>query len=47
MENRFKDEEARAQATRELLNCIVEHRMAVKSLVTYERDAVSSMYSNW
>ncbi|XP_008806739.2 heat shock 70 kDa protein 16 isoform X2 [Phoenix dactylifera] len=40
VENRFKDEEARAQATRELLNCIVEHRMAVKSLVTYERDAV-------
>ncbi|RVW99525.1 Heat shock 70 kDa protein 16 [Vitis vinifera] len=32
IENRYKDEEARAQATRDLLNCIVEHRMSVGSL---------------
>ncbi|XP_072994402.1 heat shock 70 kDa protein 16 [Typha latifolia] len=40
IENRYKDEEARAQTTRELLKCIVDNRMAVKSLATYERDAV-------
>ncbi|XP_027185574.1 heat shock 70 kDa protein 16 [Coffea eugenioides] len=40
VEHRYKDEEARAQATRSLLNCIVENRMAVGSLPPSERDAV-------
>ncbi|XP_052181221.1 heat shock 70 kDa protein 16 isoform X2 [Diospyros lotus] len=40
IENRFKDEEARAQATRNLLNCIVEYRMAAGSLPASEKDAV-------
>ncbi|XP_042517733.1 heat shock 70 kDa protein 16 isoform X2 [Macadamia integrifolia] len=40
IESRYKDEEARAQATRDLLQCIVDHRMAVKSLPPNERDAV-------
>ncbi|KAK4398955.1 Heat shock protein 16 [Sesamum angolense] len=39
-EIRYKEEEARAVATRELLNCIVEYRMAVASLPSSERDAV-------
>ncbi|KAF2288757.1 hypothetical protein GH714_012262 [Hevea brasiliensis] len=38
IENRFKDEEARAQAKRELLNCIVEYRMHVNSLPTEDRE---------
>ncbi|GFZ03227.1 heat shock protein 70 (Hsp 70) family protein [Actinidia rufa] len=42
IENRYKDEEARAEATRGLLNCIVEHRMALGSLPASERDAVTS-----
>ncbi|XP_042440919.1 heat shock 70 kDa protein 16-like [Zingiber officinale] len=40
IENRYKDNEARAQATRELLKCIVDYRMAVSSSSTSERDAV-------
>ncbi|PKA45955.1 Heat shock 70 kDa protein 16 [Apostasia shenzhenica] len=40
IESRYKDEKARAHATRDLLNCIVEYRMAVKSVANYERDAV-------
>ncbi|KAJ6807113.1 heat shock 70 kDa protein 16-like [Iris pallida] len=40
IENRYRDEEVRVQATRELLKCIVDHRMAVKAVATYERDAV-------
>ncbi|KAL0305925.1 UNVERIFIED_CONTAM: Heat shock protein 16 [Sesamum radiatum] len=40
IEIRYKEEEARAMATRELLNCIVEYRMAVASLPSSERDAV-------
>ncbi|KAK4491938.1 hypothetical protein RD792_002720 [Penstemon davidsonii] len=40
IENRYNDEEARALATRNLLNCIVEYRMAVKSLPTGERETV-------
>ncbi|CAL5408372.1 unnamed protein product [Camellia sinensis] len=40
VENRYKDEDARAQATRGLLNCIVDYRMAVGSLPPSERDAV-------
>lgn len=38
IENRYKDEEARAQATRNLSNCIEEHRMAVGSLP--EKEAI-------
>jgi hypothetical protein len=41
IEYRCKDEEARAEATRELLKRIVDHRMAAKSLSAPERDAVS------
>ncbi|XP_043691921.1 heat shock 70 kDa protein 16 isoform X2 [Telopea speciosissima] len=40
VESRFKDEETRAQATRDLLQCIVDHRMAARSLPPNERDAV-------
>lgn len=40
VENRYKDEDARAQATRGLLNCIVDYRMAVGSFPPSERDAV-------
>ncbi|CAD6338649.1 unnamed protein product [Miscanthus lutarioriparius] len=42
IENRCKDDEVRAEATRELLKCIVDHRMAAKSLSTPERDAVDN-----
>ncbi|XP_039139583.1 heat shock 70 kDa protein 16-like [Dioscorea cayenensis subsp. rotundata] len=37
---RFKDEEARPQATRELVQCIVDNTLAVESWPTHERDAV-------
>lgn len=40
IENRYKDEEARAQATRDLLNCIVEHRMSVGSLPTNDGEQI-------
>ncbi|KAA8515496.1 hypothetical protein F0562_018893 [Nyssa sinensis] len=40
IENRYKDEESRAQATRALLESIVENRMAAASLPANERDAV-------
>ncbi|KAI3879618.1 hypothetical protein MKX03_029346 [Papaver bracteatum] len=40
IESRYKDEEARAQATRDLFNCIVEYRVAVKSLPASDRDVV-------
>ncbi|KAK1612282.1 hypothetical protein QYE76_035955 [Lolium multiflorum] len=40
IENRCKDEEVRAEATRELSKRIVDHRMAAKSLSTPERDAI-------
>ncbi|XP_057764831.1 heat shock 70 kDa protein 16 [Salvia miltiorrhiza] len=40
IENRYKDEAAREQATRNLLNCIKEFRMAVGSLSPSARDAV-------
>ncbi|KAJ4757780.1 heat shock protein 70 [Rhynchospora pubera] len=40
IEIRCKEEEARASATRELLDCIVGHRMAVDSMTSYEKDAV-------
>jgi len=42
IENRCKDDEVRAVATRELLKCIVDHRMAAKSLSTSEREAVDN-----
>ncbi|PIN21150.1 Molecular chaperones HSP105/HSP110/SSE1, HSP70 superfamily [Handroanthus impetiginosus] len=38
IESRYKDEEARALATRNLLNCISEYRMAAGSLPPGERD---------
>lgn len=40
IEMRYKDEEARAEATRALLDCIVEYQMAVKSAHPTEREAV-------
>nr|GMD08963.1 heat shock 70 kDa protein 16 [Ipomoea batatas] len=40
VEHRYMDEEARAQETRNLLNCIVEYRTAAESLPASERDAV-------
>ncbi|KAG2613707.1 hypothetical protein PVAP13_4KG405100 [Panicum virgatum] len=42
IEYRCKDDEVRAEATRELLKCIVDHRMAAKSLSTSEREAVDN-----
>ncbi|CAM0909445.1 unnamed protein product [Alopecurus aequalis] len=42
IENRCKDEEVRAEATRELLKRIVDHRMAAKSLSLPERDAIDN-----
>ncbi|KAG8074886.1 hypothetical protein GUJ93_ZPchr0006g45981 [Zizania palustris] len=42
IEYRCKDEEVRAQAMKELLKCIVDHRMAAKSLSSHEQDAVDS-----
>ena len=40
IENRYKNEEVRAQARRDLSKCIVDHRMAAKSLPTPEQYAV-------
>ncbi|KAM0927731.1 hypothetical protein ACQ4PT_002683 [Festuca glaucescens] len=40
IENRCKDEEIRAESTRELLKSIGENRMAAKSLSAPERDAI-------
>lgn len=40
IESRYRDEEARAQATRGLLNSIVEFRLAVGSLPPLERDMI-------
>ncbi|GFP97031.1 heat shock 70 kDa protein 16 [Phtheirospermum japonicum] len=40
IEYRYKDEEDRAVATRNLLNCLVEYRTAARSLPPNERDAV-------
>lgn len=40
IESRYKDEEARAQATRDLLNCIMEYRMSVKSLPPKDRELI-------
>ncbi|KAK9155736.1 hypothetical protein Sjap_003216 [Stephania japonica] len=40
IENRYKDEEARAEATRDLLKCIVDNRMAVRELSPRDREEV-------
>uniref|UniRef100_A0A7N0VB57 Uncharacterized protein n=1 Tax=Kalanchoe fedtschenkoi TaxID=63787 RepID=A0A7N0VB57_KALFE len=40
IENRYKDEEARAQATRELLNTIVEYRMHADSLPSVDKEPI-------
>ncbi|RWR72926.1 Heat shock protein 70 family [Cinnamomum micranthum f. kanehirae] len=40
IESRFRDDEARPQATRDLLKHIADLRLAVKSLATSDRDAV-------
>ncbi|KAL3627510.1 hypothetical protein CASFOL_028873 [Castilleja foliolosa] len=40
IEYRYKDEEDRAVATRNLLNCLVEYRTAARSLPPNEKDAV-------
>ncbi|XAR53786.1 hypothetical protein NMG60_11022468 [Bertholletia excelsa] len=40
IENRYKDEEARAQAMKGLLNCIMDYRKTAGSLPSTERDAV-------
>ncbi|KAJ6376571.1 hypothetical protein OIU76_025677 [Salix suchowensis] len=41
VENRYKDEEARAQATTDLLNSIVDHRMSMDSLPTKDRGLIT------
>ncbi|GLT83260.1 hypothetical protein SLE2022_015590 [Rubroshorea leprosula] len=41
IENRYKDEEAREQATRDLVKCIADYRMAAGSLPSIKRDAVT------
>ncbi|KAL9678679.1 hypothetical protein QQ045_016528 [Rhodiola kirilowii] len=40
IENRYKDEESRAQATRELLNTIVEYRMHADSLPSMDKELI-------
>ncbi|KAI9198050.1 hypothetical protein LWI28_009145 [Acer negundo] len=40
IENRFKEEEARAEATRDLLKCATDYKMVVGSLPSSVRDAV-------
>ncbi|XP_031282802.1 heat shock 70 kDa protein 16 isoform X2 [Pistacia vera] len=40
IENRYKEEEARAQATRDLLKCTLDYRKVVGSLPSSMRDAV-------
>nr|AII99889.1 heat shock protein [Cicer arietinum] len=42
IENRCKDEEARVQATRDLLGCIVEHRMSADSLPPQNKELVTN-----
>ncbi|XP_015898589.3 heat shock 70 kDa protein 16 [Ziziphus jujuba] len=42
IENRYKDEEARAQATRDLLKCIVDYRMTMDSLPPKEKELLSN-----
>lgn len=40
IESRYKDEDARAQATRDLLKCIVDHRMSADSLPPQDKETV-------
>ncbi|KAL5737675.1 hypothetical protein ACOSP7_030436 [Xanthoceras sorbifolium] len=40
IENRYKDGEARVQAARELLHCIVDYRMSADSLPTEEKELI-------
>ncbi|KAK1582396.1 hypothetical protein Q3G72_014566 [Acer saccharum] len=40
IENRYKDGEARAQAARDLLHCIVDYRMSADSLPTGEKELI-------
>ncbi|XWS51874.1 hypothetical protein CRYUN_Cryun11dG0019500 [Craigia yunnanensis] len=40
VEKRYKDEEARAQASRDLLKCIVEYRMSTESLPNEDRELI-------
>ncbi|CAL9017621.1 unnamed protein product [Prunus brigantina] len=40
IENRYKDEEARLQASRDLLKCIGDNRMAVNSLPPMDRESI-------
>ncbi|KAI9115670.1 hypothetical protein K1719_013339 [Acacia pycnantha] len=40
IENRYKDEEARAQATRYLLKCILDHRKSVDSLLPQDKELI-------
>lgn len=40
IENRYKDEEARLQATRDLEKCIGDYRTAVNSLPPMDRESV-------
>ncbi|XP_027330921.1 heat shock 70 kDa protein 16-like [Abrus precatorius] len=42
IENRYKDEEERAQATRDLLSCIVEHRMSADSLPPQNKELINN-----
>ncbi|XP_022734400.1 heat shock 70 kDa protein 16-like isoform X2 [Durio zibethinus] len=40
VENRYKDEEARAQASRDLLKCIVDYRILIESLPNENRELI-------
>lgn len=40
IENRYKDGEARVQATSDLLKCIVDYRMAMDSLPPKDKELV-------
>ncbi|XP_050218478.1 heat shock 70 kDa protein 16 [Mercurialis annua] len=42
IENRYKDEEARAQAIQDLLNCIVDYRKAVNSLPVEDSESINN-----
>lgn len=40
IENRYRDEEARAQATRDMLKCITDHRKFADSLPPQDKELV-------
>jgi heat shock protein 4 len=42
IDNRYKDEEARAQATRDLLKSIVDYRMSVDSIPPKDREMITN-----